>query len=48
MMMARRIPICRAAQEIFNREAFSLFDKDGDGFISFAELKEAMQDKGIN
>jgi len=46
IMMARRVRECRIARENFNREAFKLFDKDDDGFISFAELRAGMRDKG--
>ena len=44
MLMARSRTECDANEEI--REAFKVFDKDGNGFISAAELRHVMTNLG--
>jgi calmodulin len=39
-MMARKMKDTDSEEEV--REAFKVFDKDGNGFISSAELKHVM------
>ena len=43
-MMARKIGDTSAEEEI--KEAFKVFDKNGDGYISFQELKYVMNALG--
>ena len=43
-MMARKMKECDVVAEY--KDAFSVFDKDGDGFISAVELKEVMLSLG--
>lgn len=43
-MMARKMKDTDSEEEV--REAFKVFDKDGNGFISSAELKHVMTNLG--
>ena len=43
-MMCRKMKDCDSEEEI--REAFKVFDKDGNGFISAAELRHVMTNLG--
>ena len=43
-MMARKMKDTDSDEEI--REAFKVFDKDGNGFISAAELRHVMTNLG--
>ena len=43
-MMARKMKDTDSAEEI--KEAFKVFDKDGNGFISAAELRHIMTNLG--
>lgn len=43
-MMARKMKDTDSEEEI--REAFKVFDKDGNGFISSAELRHVMTNLG--
>ena len=43
-MMSKKVKDVDSEQEI--REAFGLFDKDGNGFISAAELRHVMTNLG--
>jgi len=43
-MMARKMKDTDSEQEI--KEAFKVFDKDGNGYISAAELKHVMNNLG--
>src|SRR6202044_1115860 len=45
MMMARKMKDTDSEEEI--REAFRVFDKDGNGFISAAELRHVMLNLGM-
>ncbi|WAR18958.1 CALM-like protein [Mya arenaria] len=44
MMMARKLKDGDSEEEM--REAFQVFDKDGNGFISSAELRNVMNNLG--
>ena len=44
MMMEKKMKDTHSEEEI--REAFSVFDKDGNGFISAAELRQTMTEVG--
>jgi Ca2+-binding EF-hand superfamily protein len=43
-MLARKIRDTDSEEEI--REAFKVFDKDGNGYISAAELRYTMSERG--
>lgn len=45
-MMARKMKDTDSEEEI--REAFKVFDKDGNGFISSAELRHVMTNLGAS
>ena len=44
-MMARKMKDTDSEEEI--REAFKVFDKDGNGYISSAELRHVMLNLGL-
>ena len=45
-MMAKRMSESGSSQDAELREAFKVFDKDGDGFITSTELKLVMKQLG--
>ena len=45
-MMAKKMKESDSEEEV--REAFKVFDKDGDGFLNARELKQVMKNLGEN